>query len=786
MEEIPLYSSRLLNNYLDYLKKFYPDVDISSIIKGADISIHQLEDGGHWFTQKQSDRFHDVLIEKTGNANISREAGRYTAFSKASVLMQQYVLGFATPKVAYTVLEKVYPQLSRAAVVKNKSIASNKIEIDVIPKLGVAEKPYQCENRMGTFEAIAKLFTDRFAHIDHPLCLHKGADLCKYIITWEETSSLRWKRLKSYFFLFAFTVCVGFLLFFKTPHGDAIILLYIITVLASYTYTVYSEKTELLRKISAQGDAAERLLNQINQRYNESMLVREIGQATSMILDIDQLLQFVMESLEKRLDFDRGMIMLVNKERTHLVYRAGFGYHLDGTPEAQNIEFHLDKPESKGVVVEAFRQKKPYLVNDIAEVEDSFSDRSRGVARRMKVSSFICVPIVFEQEAMGVLMVDNIRSKRPLTESDMSLLMGIAPQVAISITNATSFEKTRASEERFRALGENAPDIIYTLDDCGAFTYVNPAWERILGYRKEEVIGKYFVNFVKKGDAKIFVRAFQRIRDNKQRIVDLYATILHKDGSERLFNMSGAPNIDSTGNVFGAVGTFKDVTDLKRSETELQISINKLKSAMSSTIDAISIIVESRDPYTAGHQKRVASLACAIAEELKMSEDRIDKIRMGGLIHDIGKIYIPAEILTKPGRLSKIEFDMMKSHTTVGYKILKTVDFIPPIAQIVYQHHERMDGSGYPLGISGDDILMEARIVAVADSVEAMASHRPYRPALGLEKALEMILNGRGKSYDPQIVDACVVLFKNRDFQFPPDSQESVDADLASSDRITG
>ena len=772
MEEIPLYSSRLISNYLEYVKKFHSDIDINPIIKSADMSTHQLEDGGHWFTQKQSDRFHDLLVEKTGNANISREAGRYAPFSKASGTVSQYALGLITPLAAYTVLGKLYPHISRAAIIKSKRITSNKIEIDVIPKPGVAEKPYQCENRMGTFEAIAKLFTTRFAHIEHPLSLHKGADLCRYIITWEETFAPQWKRLKNYIFLFAFILCAGFLLFFKPPHWDAIILLYIITVLAISIRTANLEKAELLRNIGSQGDAAEHLLSQINQRYNESMLVREIGQATSMILNIDQLLQFVMEALEKRLDFDRGMIMLVNKERTHLVYKAGFGYHLDGTPEAQNIEFHLDKPESKGVVIETFRQQKPCLVDDITKVEDSFSDRSRDVARHMDVNSFICIPIVFEQESMGVLMVDNIRSKRPLTESDMSLLMGIAPQVAISITNATSFEKTRVSEERFRALSENAPDVIYTLDAHGAFTYVNPAWERILGHRKEEVIGQYFVNFVKKEDSRIFISAFKSVRDKKQWAIDLYGAIIHKNGTERLFNLSGAPNLDADGKVIGVVGTFKDVTDLKKSEAELQVSFNKLQTAMSSTIDAISIIVELRDPYTAGHQRRVASLACAIAKELKMSEDQIDKIRMGGLIHDIGKIYIPAEILTKPGRLSKIELDMMKSHPEVGYKILQQVDFIPPIAQIVYQHHERMDGSGYPLGISGDDILLESRIIAVADSVEAMASHRPYRPALGIEKALEMILNEKGKSYDSQIVDACVTLFKNRDFQFPQDSQE--------------
>ena len=774
MEEIPLYSSRIVNNYIEYLKKFYPDVDISSIIKDANMSAHQVEDSGHWFTQNQLDLFHDLLSEKTGNANISREAGRYAPFSKASGAVSQYALGFITPRAAYSVMEKLYPHISRASILKSKGIASNKIEVDAIPKPGVLEKPYQCENRMGTFEAMAKLFTTKFALIEHPLCLHKGADLCRYVLTWEETSALQWKRLKNYAFLLGFILCAGFLAFFRPPHWDAIILLYFIVFFGISNYSMRLEKAELLRNISSQGDAAERLLGQINQRYNEAMLVREIGQATSMILDIDKLMRFVMESLEKRLDFDRGMIMLVNKERTHLVYKSGYGYLLDEIPEAQEIEFHLDKPESRGVVVETFRHQKPCLVDDIKKIEDSFSDRSRGIARQMDVSSFICIPIVFEQESMGVLMVDNIHSKRPLTESDMSLLMGIAPQVAISITNATFFERTRASEERFRALSENAPDIIYTLNDHGAFTYVNPAWERILGHPKEEVIGQYFVKFVKEERSRKFTQAFKRIRDKKQLAVDLYGAILHKDGSERLFNMSGAPNIDADGKVVGAVGTFKDVTDLTRSEAELQISFNKLQMAMSSTINAISLIVESRDPYTAGHQRRVASLAIAIAEEMKLSEDRIDKIRMGGLIHDIGKIYIPAEILTKPGRLSKIEFDMMKSHPEVGYKILQQVDFIPPIAQMVYQHHERMDGSGYPLGISGDDILLESRIIAVADSVEAMASHRPYRPALGIEKALEMILNKKGKSYDSQIVDACVTLFKDRDFQFPQDNQEGI------------
>jgi PAS domain S-box-containing protein/putative nucleotidyltransferase with HDIG domain len=769
MEEIPLYNSRIIKTYIEYLAKFHPNIDVNPILKDADISMHQLEDGGHWFTQQQCDNFQKTLAETTGMVDIPREAGRYAPFSKASGLVTQYTLGFITPKAAYLVLEKLYPHLSRALILQSKTIASNIIEIVAIPKPGVAESVYQCENRTGTFEAIAKLFTGQFAHIDHPICMHKGGAICKYVLSWEETQAIRWKRYKQFAVIAGFIIGALALIFHHPSYWDAIIILYLLAIFGIYNHLNHLEKEELVGNMRSKGESAEHLLNEINKRYSESLLVKEIGQATSMILDIDNLLKFIMEALEKRLDFDRGMIMLVNKERTRLVYKAGFGYQVNGKMESKSFEFHLDKPESKGVVVETFRKKKPYLVDDIVEFEKNFSERSRSVARQMEVSSFICVPIVFEQEAMGILMVDNIRSKRPLTESDVSLLMGIAPQVAISMTNAASFEKIRSSEERFKALSENAPDIIYTLDSQGMFTYVNPAWERILGHTEGEVLGKSFVRFIHREDEGLFTDNLDRIRKMRENTINLFGRLKHKNGEERLFSMSGAPNFDINGQVLGIVGTFKDITDLKRSEAELQISFNKLKSAMNSTIEAISLIVESRDPYTAGHQKRVAALAVAIAETMNMSEDQVEKIHMGSLIHDIGKIHIPAEILTKPGRLSKIEYEMMKAHPEIGFKILNAVDFIPPIVQMVYQHHERMDGSGYPLGISGTEMLLESRIIAVADTVEAMASHRPYRPAIGIEKAMDEITENKGRLYDAQVVDACLLLFVKKGFQFPLD-----------------
>jgi len=185
-----------------------------------------------------------------------------------------------------------------------------------------------------------------------------------------------------------------------------------------------------------------------------------------------------------------------------------------------------------------------------------------------------------------------------------------------------------------------------------------------------------------------------------------------------------------------------------------------------STINAIAKIVEIRDPYTAGHQQRVSQLTTAIAKELNLSPDKIEGIRIASLVHDIGKISVPTEILSKSTTLSGIEFSLIKEHSRIGYDILKAIDFSYPVANIVLQHHERLDGSGYPKGLKGDQILLEAKIMGVADVVEAMSSHRPYRPALGIDAALEEISKNKGILYDSEVVDACLKLFKEKGFKF--------------------
>ena len=206
--------------------------------------------------------------------------------------------------------------------------------------------------------------------------------------------------------------------------------------------------------------------------------------------------------------------------------------------------------------------------------------------------------------------------------------------------------------------------------------------------------------------------------------------------------------------------------ELKKAIADVKFNLDKFQRAMEGIVQAISVAVEMRDPYTAGHQQRVADLACAIAEELALAEDDVYGLRMASVIHDLGKIAVPAGILSKPGRLSNLEYELIKSHVQYGYDILKQIEFPWPLAEIILQHHERMDGSGYPQGLKGDGILLQARILAVADVFETIASHRPYRPSLGLEHAVNELEKHSGTLYDPQVVETCLRLIREGRFQF--------------------
>jgi HD-GYP domain-containing protein (c-di-GMP phosphodiesterase class II) len=225
------------------------------------------------------------------------------------------------------------------------------------------------------------------------------------------------------------------------------------------------------------------------------------------------------------------------------------------------------------------------------------------------------------------------------------------------------------------------------------------------------------------------------------------------------------PLYEKDGHINSIGSIAHDITDRKEADDSLRDALGRLRRVTGSVIQVIVMAVESRDPYTAGHQRRVGDLARAIATEMGLTDHDVEGIRIAGVIHDLGKISVPSEILSKPRILNDTEFAIVKEHPQKGYDILKDVDFDWPVAEMVLQHHERLDGSGYPRGLKDGEILLQARILAVADVVEAMASHRPYRPTLGLEAALDEITLNKGKLYDPEAVDACLRLFREKHYR---------------------
>ena len=322
----------------------------------------------------------------------------------------------------------------------------------------------------------------------------------------------------------------------------------------------------------------------------------------------------------------------------------------------------------------------------------------------------------------------------------------------------------RESEERYRALFESAAEGILIADcETQEFKYANPAISRMLGYSTRELKEKGINAIHPKESLEHVVSEFEA-QARRERALVRNIPCLRKDGMIIYADINTVKTTMDGRECI--IEFFSDVTERKLAEEQRKQSTEKLLKAMQETIQVLAITAEMRDPYTAGHQQRVTELACAIAGEIGLSDEQIEGIRMAAIIHDIGKIYVPAEILSKPGQLTENEFGMITAHPKVGYDVLKNIEFPWPIAQIVLQHHERMNGSGYPEGLSGEDIILEARILALADVVEAMASHRPYRPARGLDKAQEEISQKRGALYDPEVVDACLKLFTEKGFTF--------------------
>jgi PAS domain S-box-containing protein/putative nucleotidyltransferase with HDIG domain len=338
-----------------------------------------------------------------------------------------------------------------------------------------------------------------------------------------------------------------------------------------------------------------------------------------------------------------------------------------------------------------------------------------------------------------------------------------AVQVAIvDITERKRAEQAlRQSEEKYRTLFEDSRDAVYITTKAGDFVDVNESFLALFGLTTDELAQKQASDLYAQPEDRVSFQAeieeHGAVRDYELRLKRSDGTIIDALLSTTLWR-------SDDGETLGYQGIIHDITERKRAQEELQQSYGALSSALGGTVKALAALGEIRDPYTAGHQQRVSWLACAIAEEMGLPEERVQGIRWAGLVHDIGKIQVPAEILSKPTKLTDIEMQMIMAHPQNAYDILCTVEFPWPVADIVLEHHERVNGSGYPQGLVQAQILQEARILAVADVVEAMASHRPYRPAHSLQETVDEIASRAGILYDADVVQAFLALLKDANY----------------------
>ncbi|MBT1073197.1 HD domain-containing phosphohydrolase [Pelotalea chapellei] len=630
-QDRPLYNSRIIDSYIRLARLRYPYVNIGELLQYAGMKGYEVADQAHWFTQDQINRFYERLVQLTGNPHISREAGRYAASPEALGAMRQYVLGLIGASNAFGILNKTTANFTRSSIYESRRISSNKVEITVTPQEDGLEQPFQCENRIGFFEAVVLIFNPshshahRFPDIQHPECIFKGGKVCRYFITWEKSHTDILRKVKNGTILLLAFMNLALIMLGQWAYLDTSLLASLCLALLLIVAVDRSEKNEMMASLAHTKDSNEDLLNQININYNNALMTNEIGRTVGAFTEKEDILTNVIEIMKKRLEYDRGLIFLANREETRLELQASYGYGPEQLGCLARMSFRLDRPVAKGVLSRAYREQRPFLVNDLQGEEESLSSRSLTFAKMLEIRSFICCPIICEGTSMGILAADTIKNKRPLIESDMSLLMGIASMIGISLRNSA-------------------------LIDAG-------------------------------------VRQFK------------------------------------------------------------------------SLLQVLAASIDARDSLTAGHSEKVTEYALGTCKEIGLAADYCEMIRVAALLHDYGKIGVPDDILKKKGKLTTEEFEIVKEHAASTAEILGKVNFegiYSQVPEIAGAHHEKMDGSGYPRGLKGEEIPLGARIIAVSDYFESVTAKRHYRDPLPVDEAFALLRQESGGHLDKKLVEALI------------------------------
>ncbi len=491
--------------------------------------------------------------------------------------------------------------------------------------------------------------------------------------------------------------------------------------------------------------------------------------------EIDKCLNKALREIGEFLGVEHSTLFLFRKDC--LTADRAYEWCAEGSKPQLNLFQKVNIGNFPWIMEKFYNNETVYIPGKAKVLKDE--NREKKFLELHQIQTIILIPIISNGSLLGFMSFNNFRKEKKWGREEIMLLRK-ASEIFINVLERKRLEDEwrtleawkyqeairalRSSEEKLQRITENMLDMIGQTDLNGIYQYISPSFKSVLGYEPEKMLGKLSAEFIHPEDlGKVTAVMETTLKTRFPGKVEFRHR--HARGGylwlEAICNLIVDKDNRITGTVYGA----RDITERKMNEECLRQSYDKLKKSIEMLTKAMEMIVEIRDPYTAGHQRRVAVLASAIGREMGLSEDKVAGIHLAASIHDIGKIYVPAEILSKPGRINTHEFEIIKSHPKVGFDILKNVEFPWPIAGIVVQHHERINGSGYPAGLQGNKILIEAKIIAVADVVEAMASHRPYRPALGIEEALHEISQNRGTLYDSGVVEACLQVFR-KNFSF--------------------
>ena len=478
-------------------------------------------------------------------------------------------------------------------------------------------------------------------------------------------------------------------------------------------------------------------------------------------LSLSDVLKEVLRQVKRLVPYSACNIALIKKGRLCIVHSQGYDKY--GSEKfVNNFNYPVDELSLEKEVI---KSAKSLLISDTHQ-----DPRWIIFKETSWIRSHLFIPICLGNKVIGLLNLDDDTPDK-FVKNDIKKLQPLTNAAAIALENARLFEEVRKeiterkqaekalveSEEKYRTIFENTGTAAVIVEEDAVISLANSGFERLSGYSKEEIKNRMkWTDFVIPEDLERMKKYhIARRKAGGKAPTEYEFRFIDKKGNTRnIFLKIGI--IPGTKK---SVASLMDITEHKQVE-------ERLKKTMDAAINTMSKIIEVKDPYTSGHQHRVCQLAVRIAQEMTLLEDKVEGIRIASLIHDIGKIGLPTEILSKPTPLTDIEFRLIKEHSQIGHDILNSIDFSYPVARIVLQHHERLNGSGYPNNLKGDEIVLEARILGVADVVEAMSSHRPYRPALGIDKALEEISQNKGILYDPEVVEMCLKLFKEKKFKF--------------------